>query len=62
MTRLFGRLMCALDRHSWLTPVPWHGAFAPAWRRCRRCGEERVRWEMPLDEYKTLIDKATRGN
>lgn len=57
MKRLIRRMRCFCGYHSWFSPLPWHGLFATAWKRCKWCGVEEGN-DLPLDEYQKLIDRA----
>lgn len=58
---MFGRLKCWFDVHDWFWPLPWHGKFSIAWKRCRRCGLETIR-DLPDGEYEKLIKSCNKGN
>lgn len=61
MKRHIHRVLCAFGCHQWFSPLPWHGAFAAAWKRCRWCGREEGS-EMSLGEYRAILDSITYGD
>jgi len=58
MKRTIQSILCFLEYHKWYTNLPWHGAFAKAWKRCKHCGKEAPS-SMPITEYSEIIRKYT---
>jgi hypothetical protein len=59
MKRFIHWILCFFGWHQWFSPLPWHGSFAKAWKRCRWCGREQQ--DISDEDYNKILRNIKFG-